>query len=157
MPTVTIRGEDGNIIEREVVDRGMAIVRDNTDPGSIDGLQDIDESESAIIEPAVTQRIEYDHEGKMSQITTVCGESENRREGDNKADITVEGVCTTEHLDDLKTLEEGQHLTLVSDLEQGEVIVRRITLEQNTDIIHFTPDGGEPKLAFGFQLQLKKP
>jgi hypothetical protein len=140
MATITVRREDEGIVEEKVISRSATLIPSNQDP----------------FEPAVVQRIEYDHEGQMSQITTECGETENRREADNKPNMTVEGIITESQLGAIKSLKRGDEITLISDLHQGEVIVRRTTIEQNTDIIEYT-EGGETELAFGFQLQLKQP
>lgn len=141
MATLRVRNENGQIEDREVISRNVTVV-----PEDIDSF-----------DPAVVQRVEYDDEGGMSQITTVCGETENRRESDKGTNYTVEGIVTNDNLEALKSLSEGQQITLVSDIETEEVTVKRTTIEQNTDIIHFTPNGGDQMLAFGFQLQLKQP
>lgn len=154
--TVTIINENGEMVEREVVNRGVALIQDAQLVG--DGeYEDLNGDRQNIIEPAVAERVEFDHQGAMSQIMTVCGETENRREGDNKPNITVEGIITDENLEAMKNIHKGQKITFVSDVDQAEVVVKRVSVEQNTDIIHFTPDGGEQKLAFTFQLQLKYP
>lgn len=154
--TITIINENGEMVEREVVNRGVAFVKDADLNGPGEYL-DQNGDEQNIIEPAVAQRVEWDHKGVMSQIMTVCGETENRREGDNKPNITVEGIVTDDNLEALKTLEKGDEIIFVSDVDQNKVIVKRVSVEQSTDIVHFTPDGGERKLAFGFQVQLKYP
>lgn len=156
MGTVTVINENGEMVEQEVVNRGVALIQDAQLVG--DGeYQDLNGDDQNIIEPAVAQRVEFDHKGAMSQIMTVCGETENRREGDNKPSITVEGVITNENLEAMKSLHKGQKITFVSDVDQGRVIIERVSIEQNTDVIHYTPDGGERQLAFVFQLQLKYP
>jgi len=106
--------------------------------------------------PAVTQRVEYDHSGQQSSITTTCGETENRRESDEKPDMTIDGILTEDQLEPIKQLKEGEEITLVSDIHQGTVFVKRVTIEQTPDLIHYI-ENGEEQLAFGFQLQLKQP
>lgn len=106
--------------------------------------------------PAVVQRVEYDHTGQQSSITTTCGETENRRESDEKPDMTIEGVIVEDQLEPIKQLKEGEEITLVSDVHQGQVFVKRVTIEQTPDLIHYI-ENGEEQLAFGFQLQLKQP
>lgn len=140
MPTVRVVADDGTIHAKELDSKGVTL---DTDDGTI--------------EPAVVERIEYDHKGGMSKITTVCGETENRRESDEKPDITIEGIVTETHKDDIKYINEGQNLTLISDLDTGDVIVDRVVIEQTTDIVEFLDNSGNPKLAFPFQLQLKYP
>jgi hypothetical protein len=109
-------------------------------------------------EPAVTQRVEYDHRGQTSSVTTVCGETENRRESDEQPDITAEGVVTQDQLQDLKDLKRGQQITVISDIHSGQVLVKRVTIEQSSDIVSYIPDGSdEEELAFSFQLQLGQP
>lgn len=141
MASLIVVDQNGREVEQEVESRNVAIV-----------------TESQRIEPAVVQRVEYDHEGGISQITySSCSRTENRRESDKGPDLAVEGVVGEEGKDALKTLHHGQNITLVSDVETTSVVVKRVTIEQNTDIIHITPDGGEEQLAFPFQLQLKEP
>jgi len=107
--------------------------------------------------PAVVQRVEFDGDPDMSTITTTCGEKENRNESETKADVIVEGVVVRSQLQDMKNLDEGDRITLLSDIHDGEVIIKRISIEQNSDLVEYVPDGGSPELAFSFQLQLKEP
>jgi hypothetical protein len=107
--------------------------------------------------PAVVQRVEFDGDPNMSSITTVCGEQENRQESETKADIVIEGVVVQSQLPDIKNLEEGQRITLLSDVHDSEVIIKRISIEQSADLVEYVPDGGQSELAFNFQLQLKEP
>lgn len=107
--------------------------------------------------PAIVERLEFDHQGGMSRITTVCGETENRRESNDGPEIVVEGIVTEDQLETLKSIHDGEEIILVSTIESGEVIVERVTIEQNNDIVEYIPDGGEAQLAFPFQLQLEEP
>jgi len=141
MPSIRIIDEDGGgLVERQVVSRS-AVVSPNDQPD---------------FEPAVVQRVEYDHTGQSSSISSVCGETENRRETDEKPDISVEGIITEPQLEPAKALKEGQKITLISDVHQGEVFVKRLTIEQTADLTHYI-EGGNEQLAFTFQLQLKQP
>lgn len=144
MAIISVIGESGQLEEVEVTTEGVVIEYD-------DGTR---------FAPAVAQRVEYDDTGQMSKIVnkTKCREvsTEVRREGDDKPDIAIEGILTEEQLQDAKGLKSQRELTLVSDLYRGQVTVKRVTIEQNNDIIHFTPDGGETQLAFPFQIQLKE-
>lgn len=146
MPTISIRNENGEIVDKEIVSR-RAVIAEVEDGDELDVL----------LEPAVPQRIEYDHEGQMSSITTVCGETENRRESDERPKLVLEGIITEDQLDSAKSLSEGQDIRLVSDIHSGPVTVKRVTVEQNDQLIHYTPDGGERQLAFAFQLQFREP
>lgn len=144
MPSITVLGEDGGIVRQEVLSRNIAIY------GGTD-----DDTEVEELNPSVVQRVEYDHSGQTSSITSVCGDTENRRESDEQPDITVEGVIIEEELNDIKGLKNRDEITLVSDVHSGPVYVKRVTIEQNTDVIHYIPDdSNEEKLAFVFQLQL---
>lgn len=107
--------------------------------------------------PAVVQRVEFDGNPDMSTITTTCGEKENRNESETKADIVVEGVVVRSQLQDMKNLDEGDRITFLSDVHDSEVIVKRVSIEQKSDLVEYVPDGGESELAFSFQLQLKEP
>lgn len=151
MPTITIRGEDGGVVEREVVSRNALIAEFADDPE--EGTDDLD----PILEPAVPQRVEWDDEGEMSSITTVCGETENRRNADKGARMVLEGIITDSQLQDAKEIRRGDNLTLVSDVHSGPIEVRRVTIEQNSDLIEFTPDGGTSDLAYKFQMQFRSP
>lgn len=141
MARLQVRGEDGTIQEREVISRNVAVIP----------------SEGSEFAPAVAQRVEYDHEGQTSSITTECGETENRREADEKPDLTIEGVITEDQLDPIKQLKRGDEITLVSDVHKGEVFVRRTTIEQSQDLISYVDEDGTERLAFSFQLQLRQP
>jgi len=154
MGTISVINENGEVADREITSRNITIVKD-ADINTQNGETSIDSVDS--IKPAVVQRLKYDDEGKQSQTTTVCGETENRREADRGVDFTVEGILVKDQLEDIKNLKQFGEFTLVSDIETNTFIVKRTTIEQNTEIIHFTPNGGTEQLAFPFQLQLKYP
>lgn len=154
MATISVINENGEVVDRKITSRNITIVKD-ADINTQNGETSIDSVDS--IEPAVVQRLKYDDEGKQSQTTTVCGETENRREADRGVDFTVEGILVKDQLEDIKNLKQFGEFTLVSDIETNTFIVKRTTIEQNTEIIHFTPNGGTQQLAFPFQLQLKYP
>ena len=154
MATISVINENGEVVDREITSRNITIVKD-ADINTQNGETSIDSVDS--IKPAVVQRLKYDDEGKQSQTTTVCGETENRREADRGVDFTVEGILVKDQLEDIKNLKQFGEFTLVSDIETNTFIVKRTTIEQNTEIIHFTPNGGTEQLAFPFQLQLKYP
>lgn len=143
MPFINIIPEGATeAIEREIISR-----RASFDP-----------EESQEFEPAVVQRIEYDNEGQMSQVTSLCGESENRRSGENMPKMTVEGILTEDQLSNAKALQAGDEITMVSDLYTGPVIVRRLTISQSADLLTFRKSGNSTeKTAFNFQLQVKQP
>lgn len=151
MPTIVIRNEEGIEIEREVVSRRVVIAE--FDP---EGAVLVEDNLEPILEPAVPQRVEWDDEGGQSSITTVCGETENRRSSDNGASYVVEGIITEDQLSAAKSISRGDNLTLISDVHKGPIMVKRVTIEQNTDIIEFR-EGGTSKLAFAFQMQFKQP
>lgn len=107
--------------------------------------------------PAAVERVEYDHEGQMSSITNVCGETENRRETDDKPKIVVEGIIIEPQIERIQRLKNLDTVTLISDVFQGRVEIRRVTVEQNTDLIEVEFDNQETELAFAFQIQLREP
>jgi hypothetical protein len=141
MASVGVISEDGEVIEREVFSREANIASDNVGE----------------INPSVTQRIKFDNKGQMSSITTECGETENRRQGNNKPKITVEGIIVESEIDDMRSLKNEEEITFISDIFKGDVIVERLSIMQKEDLIYFKPDGEEQELAFNFQLQLKQP
>lgn len=145
MASIRVINEAGELELRETVSREASVYRYDES----DELQDQ-------FEPAVVQRVEYDHTGEMSQIRSVCGETENRRESDDKPDMTIEGVLTSSQLETAKGLREGEKIRLVSDIHQGDVFVKRLTITQESNLVHYVEDG-EEELAFSFQLQLKQP
>jgi hypothetical protein len=100
--------------------------------------------------------MEYDAEGEDSSITTNCGETEQRLEGESPPEIVVEGVVGESELSQLKNI-RNQYITLVSPLHSGEIYVRRVTIEQTSDLVDITLNGGETEKAFGYQLQLRQP
>jgi ABC-type lipoprotein release transport system permease subunit len=140
MPSVRVINEQGEEVEQQVVSRSASVVP----------------NEGETFSPAVVERVEYDHSGQSSSITTVCGETENRRESDKKPDMTIEGVLTEPQLAEAKELKEGQQITLISDVHQGQVFVKRLTITQEPDLLYYV-ENGEEELAFSFQLQLKQP
>lgn len=140
MPSIQVVNEAGELEIQDVVSREATV----------------SPSDREDFTPAVTQRVEYDNTGQSSSISSVCGETENRRETDDKPDMTIEGILTEDQLERAKALKEGEEITLVSDIHQGRVFVKRLTIEQSSDLIHYI-DNGQEKLAFGFQLQLKQP
>jgi len=108
-------------------------------------------------DPSVVQRIKFDNKGQMSRITTECGESENRREADEKPKITVEGIITEDEIGPMRDLKNTENFTFVSDIFSGEVIVERLSITQSEDLLYVEMGGGEKELAFDFQMQLKQP
>lgn len=144
----------------------MALLRVINENGVEEEVRVSDSNTSLVVEegtteteftPAVVQRVEFDGDPDMSTITTTCGEKENRQESETKADLVIEGVITDSQLQDFKNLDEGDRITLLSDIHDSEVIIKRISIEQKADLVEFVPDGGESELAFSFQLQLKEP
>jgi len=148
MPTITYVNDEGQVVEEELTSRRVTFVEGGDDQ--------IDQSEGEF-RPAVVERLEYDHEGQMSSITTVCGETENRRESDEKPKIIVEGIVTESQIPQMQALKQLDAVTLVSDLYQGQVEIRRVTIEQTTDLIEAEFDDGETELIFAFQIQLRAP
>lgn len=145
MTSIRIINEAGQLELRETVSRNAVVYRYDSQDQKQDQL-----------EPAVVQTVEYDHTGQTSQITTVCGETENRRENDDKPDMTISGILTSSQLETAKALRDGEKVRLVSDVHQGDVFVKRLTITQDSDLVHYIEDG-EEELAFSFQLQLKQP
>lgn len=143
MPSIRVVNENGEVEEREFQAQDSVVVKH--------------EDRDTDFRPAIVDRVEFDHQGGMSRIKTVCGETENRRESDDGPEIVVEGIVTEDQLSTLKGIHNGQNIVLVSEIDAGEVVVERVTIEQNSDVVEFIPDGGEPKLAFPFQLQLQHP
>lgn len=144
MAQLTVIGEDGTRQQVSVTDSNTSIIVD----------EGVEEREFS---PAVTQRVEFDGDPDMSTITTTCGEKENRTESETKADVVLEGVITKSQLQDFKNLNEGDRITVLSDIHDGEVIIKRMSVEQTADLVNYIPDGGQRELAFNFQLQLKEP
>lgn len=107
--------------------------------------------------PSVVQRIKFDNKGQMSRITTECGESENRREADEKPKITVEGILVEDEIGPMRDLKSTENFTFVSDIFSGPVIVERLAITQSEDLLYLQKSGGEKELAFDFQMQLKQP
>lgn len=140
MASIRVINEVGELEVQDVISRGAVVSPTDRED----------------FEPAVAQRVEYDNTGQTSSISSVCGETENRRESDEKPDMTIEGILTQDQLETAKSLKEGEKITLISDIHQGTVFVKRLTIEQNQDLIHYIENGTE-QLAFTFQLQLKQP
>jgi len=147
MPVINII-EDGQVISRDLYSHDVAIIPSEPD-----------ENQRGVerFEPAIVEEIEYDNEGQSDTTTTVCGESETRRTGDKNPDITMNGVVTSDGKDELKSLKRGQEITLISDVENGQVAVKRATVTQSADLVSYQETGSaEEQLAFTFQLELKR-
>jgi len=162
MPRIRYVDDDGETVEQELISRRAAIFPGSAlehfeDSGFDTGLDPGVVTTGDEFRPTLVERVEFDHEGGMSSITTVCGETENRRESDKKPRIVVEGIAVEDDLSELRRLKTMDSPILVSDVFQGEVEVRRVTVEQNTDLIEYIPENGEPQLAFSFQLQFRQP
>lgn len=108
------------------------------------------------LNPSVVQSIKFDNKGMMSSITTECGETENRREGNNKAKVTVEGIITEDEVNEMRSLREQEQITFVSDIVQNEMIIERLSITQKSDL-NWIEINGQQELAFSFQIQLKEP
>ena len=120
-------------------------------------LENVDTTENQqIFRPTLTQRLEFDEKGKQSQTTTVCGDTVNRREGSNLPELTLEGIITEDKVAQMKALKRRSNPIFISDLYKGEVYIKRVTIEQTSDLLYWVEDG-EKKLAFNFQLQTGKP
>lgn len=117
----------------------------------------VNASNVGTFEPSIIQQIKYDNKGQMSSLTTVCGETENRREGDNKATLTVEGIIRESEIDDMRALKYEEEITFISDIYRGNVTVQRLSITQSTDVLRVAPNSDDEELAFSFQLQLKEP
>lgn len=140
MVLITVVGEGGEE-QRELLSKSFTVAR----------------GDGPDFEPQIVQTVEYDHTSKESQITTECGETENRRESDDKPDITASGIIGKSQLSNIKDLRKGQEVTVVSDIHSGPTYIRRTTISQEADLVSIQTDGGNEELAFKFQLQLKQP
>jgi hypothetical protein len=142
MAIITVSGGGDGTEERRIISKDVEFVPD----------------EQPDFEPAVVQRVEYDNEGQMSQVTTVCGESENRRTGENLPKLTVEGIITEQQLKRARGLRAASRVVMVSDLYTGEVTIRRLTIEQTADLVSIKlEDDDVERQAFSFQIQVKQP
>lgn len=140
MATVQIVREDGSIREFERYSKDVAIKLDNRN----------------IFEPAIVDRLEYDHSGEISKIHHEnCVTTETRRESDDPPEIVIEGIVTENQLDTIKGLKVEPNPMIVSELYSGSFAVKRVTIEQRNDIVEYIPNGGDPKLAFRFQMQIE--
>lgn len=141
MATIGIINENGEQIERRVVSKNA-----NLRSEAIGSFS-----------PTLVQRIKFDNKGQMSSITTECGETENRREGNNKVNLTVEGIIVQDEIQQLRALEAREQITFVSDMYDGPVIIERLSITQDPSLIYYKENNAEEQLAFNFQLQLKEP
>lgn len=112
--------------------------------------------------PSVVNFIEYDHKGTMGRTQRLASsggecKTTNRREADNGADITIRGIVQESEVDDLRQLKSEPNLALITDVHsEKNVIVKRLTLEQSSDLVDVTKQG-RTELAFRFKLTLKTP
>lgn len=155
MPRINVI-ENGEIVSNRLYSHNVAIdtetVSDQFGEQALEGLND------TLFEPAIVQDIEYDEDNQTDSTTTVCGETETRRTEDGKADITIQGIVTESGKEVIKTLKQQDILRLISDVEKGQVIVKRATISQNAQLVSYQETGNsEEQLAFEFQLELKVP
>jgi hypothetical protein len=141
MVNVTVVNDNGEVVSQEVVSRNAS-------------LQNVDGESFA---PSVVQRIKFDNKGQMSSITSECGETENRRQGNDKAKLTVEGIITEGEIEAMRSLKNQEEISLNTDVFQGNVIVERLSITQESGLLYISLTGEEKSLAFNFQLQLKEP
>lgn len=144
MPTLLVINENGDQQQVTVTAGNTTIIVEQNNANDFE------------FQPAVVDRVEYDHEGQMSSITTVCGETENRRESDEKPKMVVEGIVTKDQLPTLKTIKRGDTITLISDVHETDVTVKRVSIEQNSDLVAYIENGNR-QLAFRFQMQMREP
>jgi hypothetical protein len=144
MSSIGLTNDDGEQIEREVVSRKGSFKANVGDSATS-------------ISPSVVTRIKFDNKGQMSSITTECGETENRRSGNNKPNITVEGIITSDEIETMRSMKNEEEVKFISDIYKGNVIVERLSIIQTQDLHYYKEDGGPKQLAFEFQMQLKKP
>lgn len=161
MPQITFIDEGSFDVTEEVLSRNVLFVFADESEIRLSNVQDVGVSDSVtaeqdIFRPTLTQRVEWDEKGKQSQTTTVCGETVNRREGSNLPEMTIEGIVTEDKIAQMKALKRRSNVTLISDLHKGQVFVKRVTIEQNTDLLYWI-ENGEKRLAFNFQIQLGEP
>jgi len=141
MPRVEFLSQNGFEVTEEILSRNPFFT---------------DETDDELFTPSLTQRLEFDEKGKQSQTTTVCGDTVNRREGSNLPELTLEGIITEDKIAQLKALKRRANPVFISDLYKGEVYIKRVTIEQTSDLLYWVEDG-EKQLAFNFQLQTGKP
>lgn len=144
---VNIIGPNGGTERRETLSTTASIESEETDGEFV---------------PSVVQQIKFDNKGQMSRITTECGESENRREADEKPKITVEGILTKDEIGPMRALKNVESFQFVSDIFSGQVIVERLSIVQSNNLLYIEKtngdDGsGDKELAYEFQMQLKQP
>lgn len=144
MTSIRVINEYGEEVQKEIFSRGVTIV---------DGDMYNPDDE---IKLDAAQRVEYDHQREVSTITTVCGESEARNESDDPPELTIEGTVGQDNMYRLKNIDRGQEVTVVTDLHYSSMLVRRVTVEQSSDVLSINRNG-EEELAFSFQIQLKEP
>lgn len=153
MPEIEIIAENGERVTREVLSRNVAFFEVEKDYSVNPNFEKLSDNDS-VFKPKVAQRIEWDHQADVAKTTTVCGETEKRRDADEGPEITIEGVITEEQIPRIKAL-KSRNITLISDVHSGRVYIGRVTIEQNTDVIHYIENGQE-QLAFTFQIQTGK-
>ena len=136
---IGIIGETGEEQRREVSDSGLTFRRDD----------------GTTVEPTITQRVEYDASGEDSTTTTVCGETEQRKESESKPDLVVEGILSFPDMNAMKSI-QNQNVDVTCPIHTGEVYVKRLTIEDNAKLHKIYIDG-EDYDAYKFQTQLRQP
>jgi len=147
MATIGVINDDGQEVEQRIFSKTANFEAQNSNGQTV-----------VEFNPSITQRIKFDNKGQMSSITSECGETENRRQGDNKAKLTVEGIISgDDEVRAMRSLKNRETIQFSSDIFGGTVIVERLSIAQKSDLVYYKPNGGEKELAFSFQIQLKEP
>jgi len=139
MTRVARRNESGDVITVDVLSRNVQFVY----------------GDNEIYTPTLVNDVQYDNKSKSSQTTTVCGETENNYEGENKPTITVEGIVPSDESNTLRNLRNADDLTVSTEVEQGSYYVKRLSMGQSSDTPYIIMDG-ERSIAISYQLQLEK-
>lgn len=140
MPSLRIIGGRGGVETVETQGKRVTLVLDGDEQ----------------FQPALVNRVEFDNEGEISTLSyDTCKKTEHRRETNPKADVVIEGVVGESQLPTMKSLHDHTDITLVSDLFTGPTTVRRVIIEQTTDLVEIIPEGSGAELAFSFQLTVR--
>jgi hypothetical protein len=140
MAEIQVVNENGELVYRDVISKEVIIFGDG----------------DFQFEPSIVQNTEYDDKMKSSSVTTQCGETENRQEGEEKPSLTFECILTEEEKETAKLLKQQAELDVIADIDQDTYFCKRVTVSQSPDLKRMRI-GGQEHIAFSCQIQLRKP
>lgn len=130
----------------------------------VEGHSVVIESGDATLEPVWVSEAKTNLNGNSDTMTTNCGDTLVRRQGNNNWNITIDGIITQDQLGTLQTIGVSNAPVQVDaevlGSQSGEFVVKDLSITHSDELNTIdvpTDDGVKSKPAYNFQLQLKAP